>query len=379
MGWSVQGQHKAKKEEKSVSPEIVYNRLRAHSFNPLKQDNSMTIDKILDKAGIAELDDQDWKVRLLAVRDLIKAGKKSTEEIIIGLSDSSMHIRQVCAMALGILKAKEAIGKLEQLLKTDENTMVRSQAAIALGQMEAEQSVALLKEVLESDPSRDVMHQCELAIDQIKKHKGTSDKMLEAFLSIDESTFETVIFNSLAPDFKLEDTDGNEWELVKFRNKQWVVLIWVFADWCPVCHSEFHDLMNMQKQFKDAGIQVFTLEIHDMYRGRVMVGKELEPTYWFAKESFKEAYTNKIWWPHLLDRGGIQAAKFGADPLAFSVHAEYINRPTTAIIDKNGILRFLYQGTFWGDRPSIEQTLEMIENEEFNFEHQDRLKIKQQN
>ncbi len=35
--------------------------------------------------------------------------------------------------------------------------------------------------------------------------------------------------------------------------------------------------------------KVFNLETHDRYRGRVMVGKELEPDYWFAKESFKEA------------------------------------------------------------------------------------------
>lgn len=374
IAWSVKGQQKIKTGEKSVSPEVVFERLRHHNFNPLKQDNSMTFDKRLDKAGIANLHDQDWKVRLLAVRDLVKAGLESTDGIIIGLSDTSVHVKQASAMALGILKAKESIGKLELLLQSDENAMVRSQAVIALGQMESGQSLSLLREKLSSDPSRDVRHQCELAIYQIEKQKGATDKLLSAFLSIDESTFESVNINSLSPNFKLEDTDGTEWQLGKFRDKQWVVLIWVFADWCPVCHGEFHDLMKMQGQFKKAGVHVFTLEMHDTYRGRVMVGKELEPKYWFAKEPFKEAYTNNIWWPHLLDRGGVLAAKYGADPLAFSVHAEYINRPTTAIIDKKGIVRFLYKGTFWGDRPTIEQTLEMIKNEDFSFEHQNRLK-----
>jgi peroxiredoxin len=107
-----------------------------------------------------------------------------------------------------------------------------------------------------------------------------------------------------------------------------------------------------------------------------MVGKELEPEYWFTDRSFKQTYTNKIWWPHLLDRAGKQAAKYGADPLAYAVHAEYINRPATVIIDPEGQVRFIYRGTFWGDRPSIEQTLEMIQEEDFSFEHPQRLEIK---
>jgi len=105
-----------------------------------------------------------------------------------------------------------------------------------------------------------------------------------------------------------------------------------------------------------------------------MVGKELEPAYWFAKESYKDAYTSRIKWPHLLDRAGAVGARYGIDPLAFAVHAEYINRPTTVIVDKEGIVRFLYQGTYWGDRPTIEQTLDMILQEDFEFEHPKRRK-----
>ncbi len=131
----------------------------------------------------------------------------------------------------------------------------------------------------------------------------------------------------------------------------------------------------MQKEFKNAWVQVFTVEIHDIYRGGVMVGKVVDPDYWFSKESFQNAYTSQIWWPHLLDRAGAVGAMFGADPLAFSVHAEYINRPATVIIDPEGIVRLIYQGTFWGDRPTIEQTLEMIKTGDFAFGHPQRLII----
>lgn len=353
----------------------IFDRVSTHNFNPLNDENSMTQDRNLKVAGIADLKDEDWKVRLLAVRDLVRAGANRIGEIKKGLEHESANVRQVSAMALGILSAKQAITELEKVVVNDDNAMVRSQAVIALGQIESESSLDLLKERHSNDPSRDVRHQCELAVDQIKKHKGTTKKQLSAYLALEESTFETVHVGSEAPNFKLEDTEGIEWQLNDFSDKKWVVLIWVFADWCPVCHGEFHDLMKMKQEFMDANVQVFTIEIHDLFRGRVMVGKELEPSYWFAKQSFKDAYTSQIWWPHLLDRAGAIGAKYGAEPLAFSVHAEYINRPTTVIIDPQGKVRLIYPGTFWGDRPTIEQTLEMIKTGDFDFKHPERLSV----
>lgn len=354
------------------SVSLIIERVNNHEFNPMNKDNSMTLDRIQNVTGIADLDDSDWKVRLMAVADLVKAGENGISDIKKGLLHPSIHVKQVCAMSLGILGKKGAAKELEELAKNDQNSMVRSQAVIALGQIESSESILILKDVLEKDSSRDVQHQCELAIYQIENKMGSTDKQRAAYLSLDESQFETVKQDSTAPDFILEDTDGKDWQISSFKNDKWVVLIWVFADWCPVCHGEFHDLMEMQDEFKKEDVQVFTLEIHDRYRGRVMVGKELEPSYWFARESFKEAYTDKIFWPHLLDRAGINAARYGADPLAYSVHAEYINRPTTVIIDKSGVVRFLYHGTYWGDRPTIEQTLEMIKTKDFSFKHPKR-------
>ena len=352
----------------------IFERLRNHNFHPLNDENSMTMDRNLKLAGIADFQNDDWKIRLLAVRDLVRAGNTGVNEIIKGLSDPSIHVRQASAMALGILRADQAVNELEKLVRYDDNAMVRSQAVIALGQMESEQSLDLLREKLEEDPSRDVQHQCELSIYQIENKKGATEKLLSAYLSLDESTFKTVKKGSVAHDFVLEDTERNEWQLSTFRDKNWVVLIWVFANWCPVCHGEFRDLIEMQKDFNDAGIKVFTLEIHDTFRARVMTGRELDPKYWFAKESFQDLYTKRIWWPHLPDRAGIIAAMYGADPLAFSVHAEYINRPTTVIIDNKGVVQFSYVGTYWGDRPSIEQTFNMIKTGDFSFEHPQRRK-----
>ena len=354
----------------------VLSQVRNHDFHPFEQNKEMTMDRSLETLGIADLDNNDWKVRLVAVSNLVRAGVENDHEIIAGLNDSDEHVRQICAMAAGILKSKDAVEDLEQIVREDDIAVVRSQAVIALGQIESQGSIELLNERISNDPSRDVQHQCELAIDQIKKKMGTTANQLNAFLSLDTSVFETVQTGAPAAEFVMEDTEGKEWKLIDFKGNKWVVLIWVFADWCPVCHGEFHDLIDLQDEFAKEDIQVFTIECHDLYRGRVMVGRELEPTYWFAKESFKEAYTQQIRWPHLLDYAGQVGAMYGADPMAFAVHSEYINRPTTVIIDTSGIVQFLYMGTYWGDRPSIEQTLHMIRNQDFVFEHPKRLNEK---
>lgn len=257
---------------KDISVDQVFKRVREHDFNPLNEENSMTMDASLGEEGIADLNDKDWEVRLLAVRDLIRAGNEQVKDIKSGLTDRSPHVRQISAKVLGVLRAESAIPELEKIVRQDRIAMVRSQAVIALGQMESKSSLELLR--------------------------------------------------------------------------------------------------------KKVNVQVFTLETHDTYRGRVMVGKELEPEYWFTDQSFRKTYTNKIWWPHLLDRAGAHAAKYGADPFAYAVHAEYINRPATVIIDPKGEVRFIYRGTFWGDRPSIKQTLEMTGEEDFSYEHPQRLKTK---
>jgi len=129
----------------------------------------------------------------------------------------------------------------------------------------------------------------------------------------------------------------------------------------------------MKEEFVAANATVATIECHDLYRCRLMVGKEVDAKYWFAKESFQQKYRQGIWWPHLSDPAGKVGASYGVDPMAFAVHAEYVNRPSTIIIDPEGTVRFAYYGTFWGDRPSIHETLEVIQSERFEFKHARRL------
>lgn len=343
-----------------------------HEFH---DSGSMTQDRILKKSGIANLNDPDWKIRTLAMRDFVRSGEAGIDQLINALSHKIPHVRYLAAAALGVQASESAIPGLQKLLTADPKITVRSQAAISLGLIGSAKALPALEKTLTADKSRDVIHQCELSIHQIKDGQKATPELASAYASLDESKFEIVQVGKAAPDFTLSDTENKNWKLSDYQGKKTVLLIWVFADWCPVCHGEFRELMHLREDFQKNDIEVVTIEIHDRYRCRVMVGKEVDPKYWFSKKSFKDSYTKNIWWPHLSDKAGAVAAQYGVDPLCFAVHSEYINRPSTVIIDKEGIVRFAYYGTFWGDRPSVQQTLNMIREQDYKFEHPKRLHL----
>jgi alkyl hydroperoxide reductase subunit AhpC len=362
----------AEEASKDKGTEAILRRVAARPFHPIR--DGFTYDRELNQHGVARLDDQDWRVRTLAVRDLVRLGEAATPGLIAALANEDEHVRHVAAMVLGITRATAAVVPLTKSLREDHDSVVRSQAAIALGQIGSRDSLAAVQTARREDPSKDVRHQAELAAYAIEHGKSATPELAQAYAALDESKFERVRVGEPAPDFQLPDTEGKMWRLADFRGKKPVVLIWVFADWCPVCHGEFNELIELRRQFAAANIAVATLECHDLFPCRVMVGRELEPKYWFNKTSFKDAYTKNIWWPHLVDRAGAVGAEYGVQPLAFTVHAEWINRPSVVIMDQEGIARFAYYGTFWGDRPSIHELLEMVRSGDYTFAAPKRLK-----
>ena len=350
------------------SPHDVAARVADHSFAPV--DNGFTVDADTGYDGVSDLESPDWRVRTLAVRDLVRTGQRDPSPVAELLDHENKHTRQVAAMALGILRAAPAVGALSDLLRHDPDPVVRSHAAIALGQIGAPRDA--VAGPLKDEDHTDVRHQCAVALDRFEKDAPVEPDVAEQFAALDASTFGRVQVGDPAPDFTLEDTEGTDWSLSDAQGESTVVLLWVFADWCPVCHKEFHGLINREERFRDLDVQVATLECHDRYRSRVMTGAEFRPTYWFADklpgDHPHDSYPEGRWWPHLVDRAAAVGLRYGIDPWQFTVHSEYVNRPTTVIIDPEGTVRLAHFGTYWGDRPSIGQILEMIASGTYDFE-----------
>ena len=342
-------------------------RVEPHPFAPIE--NGFTVDPDTGYDGVTDRENTDWRVRTLAVRDLVRVGVDDIGPVIDTLSHDRPAVRQLGALALGILGADDASDPLTQRLRSDPDPVVRAHAAVALGQIgTANETVSRLADTADH---RDVRHQCTVAQARIDQGEAVEPAVADEWAALDPSSFGRAQEGTPAPDIALEDTDGHTWRLADQRGRT-VVLLWVFADWCPVCHKEFHSLIRREDQFREQNIEVATLECHDRYRSRVMAGQEFRPPYWFADDVPGEhplaPYPENRWWPHLVDRGAAAGLRYGIDPLQFAVHSELVNRPTTVIVDPDGIIRFAYTGRYWGDRPAIGQILEMVETDTYTFD-----------
>ncbi len=115
------------------SAEEIAARLENHSFAHV--DNGFTVDPDTGNDGVADLRSDDWHVRTLAVRDLIRLGRETPAPVLGMLDHDDKHVRQIAAMALGVLGDDSAAEALSRRLRDDPDPVVRSQAAIALGQI----------------------------------------------------------------------------------------------------------------------------------------------------------------------------------------------------------------------------------------------------
>jgi thiol-disulfide isomerase/thioredoxin len=206
-------------------------------------------------------------------------------------------------------------------------TQIRSSARrqpLSPGQLGLTRLTNTLADRLEHEPDADVRHRIELAINQLGAGPRSAE-LADAYAAIDERSFGQVEVGRSAVDFELTDTNGDPWRLSTALGRGPVVLIWVFADWCPVCHHEFRDLIDLRAEFESRGIAVATIECHDRFRCRVMTGQERPPSYRggnLAAVQPQAGYRDRIWWPHLSDPAAAVGAIYGADPLEFVVQAE---------------------------------------------------------
>ncbi|GAB4497435.1 MAG: peroxiredoxin family protein [Anaerolineales bacterium] len=64
---------------------------------------------------------------------------------------------------------------------------------------------------------------------------------------------------SLAPDFKLRATNGQEISLTDFRDKQNVIVFFIRETTCPQCRTHVAHLGQMYSQFREAGTEVIVI------------------------------------------------------------------------------------------------------------------------
>lgn len=122
-----------------------------------------------------------------------------------------------------------------------------------------------------------------------------------------------------APDFTLQSADGRTVSLAQFKGD--VVMINFWASWCGPCRQEMPLLDSIYKQYKDMG---FTL-----------LGVNVEPHASSANAWLKQT---PVSYPILYDPNSQVSQLYQVQAM-----------PTTVILDRKGIVRFVHNGYLPGD------------------------------
>ncbi len=134
------------------------------------------------------------------------------------------------------------------------------------------------------------------------------------------------------PDFELQDIHGETLKLSDFEGD--IILLNIWATWCPPCRDEVPALVALQDKFQDDGVQVIGVAIDENGAESAVAG--------FA-ESFDINY------PVPLDDGTVQEA-YG--PLSVI--------PTSYILDRNRNIRF-YAAGYLEYEQMVEAVRELLE------------------
>lgn len=121
-----------------------------------------------------------------------------------------------------------------------------------------------------------------------------------------------------APDFTLKTLDGKTFKLLdSFKAPGNVVLLDIWATWCPPCKAEVPYLVNLQKKYKDKKV--------------IIVGVAVD-----ERKSDVEAFAKKNNINYTVCH----------DEVGKAVGSKYKVRgiPATYIIDKKGVIRYVHSG-----------------------------------
>jgi peroxiredoxin len=123
-----------------------------------------------------------------------------------------------------------------------------------------------------------------------------------------------VTVGKTAPDFTLKSMAGKNFNLTEQRGN--IILINFWASWCGPCRKEMPVLQELQEKYQDLGVQVWGVNVEqENQAGRdFLANLDLSFSIFFDK-------TNKL-------------------SEIYNVEA----MPTTVIVDRDGVVRYVYRG-----------------------------------
>ena len=133
-----------------------------------------------------------------------------------------------------------------------------------------------------------------------------------------------------APDFTLKSISGQNIKLSELRGQ--VVLVNFWATWCAPCKEELPFFNRLYSKNKVAGLEILAVNIDK-----------------FSSQAKTFSQNLGLSFPILLDSSGKVSA-------SYRIHT----MPTTAVVSKDGTIRFIHRGFIPSDRTRYDQEIRML-------------------
>jgi peroxiredoxin len=154
-----------------------------------------------------------------------------------------------------------------------------------------------------------------------------------SILSIAASAGAPSITGQPAPDFVLKTLEQGNLRLSEFRGQ--VVLVNFWASWCGACRQAMPTFNDIHDKYQQAGLVLLSINLDDE-----------------AEHAQQMAQSLKIRFPVLLD-----------EQKAVSRLYQMETMPLTVLIDREGVVRFVYVGFNAGDEIKLLTPLRALLNE----------------
>ncbi|WP_179862353.1 TlpA family protein disulfide reductase [Longibacter salinarum] len=138
-----------------------------------------------------------------------------------------------------------------------------------------------------------------------------------------------------APDFALTQMNGETFQLSRHRGE--VVVLNVWATWCPPCRVEIPGFVELQDQFAEDGVQFVGLSVDE---------QGLDAVREFGR-------TNELNYPQVASRS-----------VAWKKYGQTRTVPRTYVIDKAGRVRYRHTGLLL--KGALEPVLNELSAEEYS-------------
>ena len=178
---------------------------------------------------IRDLADTGWRLRMLAMHEVVSAGETAVPFLLERLSSGATHERIFAAQTLGFLAEHAPAEPLLEALSHDSVAAVQLYAADALGMRGDDQLPRRFEELTGRIQNRDVRRHMSYA--EQRNGAAVEKAIVEKLAKWNPKNLDSAEKGNLAPDFELATVGGDRTvKLSDYRGKKNVVLVFIYGD-----------------------------------------------------------------------------------------------------------------------------------------------------